>query len=452
MSKFKIMIVDDEAEFRDVFQLILSDQGFEVVSASSGDECLKLFKQDPVDLVVTDLKMQGMNGIELLEHLKTLDPECAVIIMTGYGTIDSAVHAMKIGAFGYIIKGHSPEVLLLEIQKLVKMNRLEKSNRRMLDCLNTLPWLLESKSEKFNQVLQLANKAAVSNANILITGESGSGKEVIANYIHHLSEHRQGPFVEVNCQVFSENTIESELFGHEKGAFTGALDKRIGRFEEANGGTLFLDEVGELSPAVQTKLLRVLDKKSFERMGSNKKMTVDFRLICATNRELRIEVEKSNFREDLFYRLNTIMIHVPPLRERREDLPELIQFFLERFKLETKKRNLEIDQSMYDTLVQYSYPGNIRELKNIIERLVVLSEDGTISAGMNNMIGISNDSARESIPMEYQPKPLRVFRKETERRHIASTIDFCQGDLKKTADTLGITRRQLFNLMRELSL
>ncbi|ABW18301.1 sigma-54-dependent transcriptional regulator [Alkaliphilus oremlandii] len=453
MQGFRILIVDDESEFRDFYELILGDKGYEVYTAFSGEDCLQMVEKNPVDLVITDLKMTGIDGIQLLEKLKDTVPECAVIIITGYGTVETAVEAIRKGAFGYFIKGHNPEELIIEIEKLVKMRSLEASNKRMSEKLTKEQWHLDTKSDKFRNVLTLAEKASESMANVLIYGESGTGKEVLANYIHQLSEEKNNPFIDVNCQVYSKNTIESELFGHEKGAFTGAIERRIGRFEEAAGGTLFLDEIGELTPYVQTKLLRVLDTKSFERMGSNRKISVDFRLICATHRNLEEEVINNNFREDLLYRINTLVIEITPLRERKEDLPDLIRYFFIKYQNEMKKKEIEVSNKTMDFLLNYDYPGNIRELKNIIERIVVLNDEDLIHRHILSCMGQGvgkQDKLSESSCRSYTPMSLRDFRKEKEREHIISTIHYCNEDLDQVAEILQITRRQLYNLLKEI--
>lgn len=453
MQRFRIMIVDDEKEFRDFYEIILNDKGYKVDSAISGEDCLLKISENPVDLVITDLKMTGMTGIQLLKSIKDMMPECEVIIITGYGTVETAVDAMRKGAFGYFIKGHNPEELIIEIEKLFKIRNLEISNKRMEIKLNKNQWHLDTKSREFQNVLNLAEKASESMADVLIYGESGTGKEVLANYIHQLSEQRNGPIVDVNCQVYSLNTIESELFGHEKGAFTGAIDRRIGRFEEASGGTLFLDEIGELSPDVQTKILRVLDTKSFERMGSNKKISADFRLICATHRNLQEEVINGRFREDLLYRINTIVITATPLRERREDLPELINYFLTRYQYEMKRKDIKISHKTMDFLLNYNYPGNIRELKNIIERIVVLNDEDMINRYIIIPMGAEANKSDRVVGIndyEFTLMSLKEFRKQKEREHIKLTIEHCNGDLNKVSEILQITRRQLYNLIKEI--
>lgn len=443
MIDFKILVVDDEEEFRDVYRIIFEEKNYETQVASSGEDCLKILKGQEFDLVITDLKMGGMDGIELLNSIKKEKYPCEVIIVTGFGTIESAVNAMKIGAFSYFIKGSDPEVLLKEIEKLVKIKNLENDNKTIRHQLINFNYLLDSNCNKFKSMLKIAEKAANSNSNILILGESGTGKEVIAKYIHQLSERKDENFIAVNCQVFSEGVLESELFGHEKGAFTGAIEKRIGRFEEANYGTLFLDEIGELSLNTQVKLLRVLDSRILERIGSNKSISVDIRLISATNRTLSEEIKNGKFREDLFYRINTITIEVPPLRERKEDIPILFDFFLKNAQKDMKKTITKIEDGLLDLLVIYDYPGNIRELKNIIERLVVLSDNGTIKKEDLPDLKLLNNENNEEI------KSLKDVRQVAELKYIKYVMEKCNGNVSESARMMDISRRQLFNKLVE---
>lgn len=443
MIDFKILVVDDEEEFRDVYRIIFEEKNYETQVASSGEDCLKILKGQEFDLVITDLKMGGMDGIELLNAIKKEKYPCEVIIVTGFGTIESAVNAMKIGAFSYFIKGSDPEVLLKEIEKLVKIKNLENDNKSIRHQLINFNYLLDSNCNKFKNMLKIAEKAAISNSNILILGESGTGKEVIAKYIHQLSERKDENFIAVNCQVFSEGVLESELFGHEKGAFTGAIEKRIGRFEEANYGTLFLDEIGELSLNTQVKLLRVLDSRILERIGSNKSISVDIRLISATNRTLSEEIKNGKFREDLFYRINTITIEVPPLRERKEDIPILFDFFLNNAQKDIKKTITKIEDGLLDLLVIYDYPGNIRELKNIIERLVVLSDNGTIKKEDLPDLKLLNNENNEEI------KSLKDVRQVAELKYIKYVMEKCNGNVSESARMMDISRRQLFNKLVE---
>lgn len=446
MIDFKILVVDDEKEFQDVYKIIFEDVGYETHVTSSGEECLTILKEQVFDLVLTDLKMGGMDGLELLRVIKERQYSCNIIIVTGFGTIDSAVNAMKHGAFSYFIKGSDPAVLLKEIEKLVKIKKLE-NNKTICGKLDHLDYYTDSNSDKFKNILKVAEKAAASNSNILILGESGTGKEVLSKFIHQKSNRKNENFVAVNCQVFSEGVLESELFGHEKGAFTGAIEKRIGRFEEASNGTLFLDEIGELSLETQVKLLRVLESRTFERIGSNKTITTDIRLVSATNRKLTDEIKSGRFREDLFYRINTITIEIPPLRERKEDIPMLIEFFLEQAQKDMKKKISKVEDGLIDVLTAYDYPGNIRELKNIIERLVVLSDNGIIKKEDLPDLKIlpENEASIEVIS-------LKEARQAAEIKYIKHILNKCNGNITEAAKLMDISRRQLFNKLVEYGL
>jgi len=446
MVEFKILVVDDEVEFRDVYRIIFEDQGYETHVASSGEECLNLLKEESYDLVLTDLKMGEVSGIDLIKAIKEKQYSCEVILVTGYGTIESAVDAMKLGAFGYFIKGSDPELLLKEIEKLVKIKTLEYNNKNIKKNLAHFDYFLQSNNDKFNYILKIAKKAARSKSNILILGESGTGKEVLAKYIHFLSDRSDESFVAVNCQVFSEGVLESELFGHEKGAYTGAIEKRIGRFEEADKGTLFLDEICELSLNTQIKLLRVLENKSFERLGSNKNIATDIQLISATNKNPSEEIKNGKFREDLYYRINTITIKTPPLRERREDIPILFNFLLKQMQMETKKKIDKIEDGLLDILMIYDFPGNIRELKNIIERLVVLSDDGIIKKEDLPDIKILCTENNSEI------KSLKQVRQVAEEKYIKYILEKTNGNITLAAKTMNISRRQLFNKLVEYNI
>ncbi len=329
-QSFKILIVDDEQEYRETLTLILQSNGYKTEAVSSGREALEKLKNENFHLVLSDFIMSGMNGVELLEAIKRDYSETEVIIFTGYGSVKNAVEAMKKGAFSYFIKSHDPEELLMDIKKLIKLMDLEHRNSALLTDQINPKFMLHTLSEKFQKALDIARKASASNANILILGESGVGKEVFSRYIHQHSDRSEEPFVAVNCHAFSQTLLESELFGHEKGAFTGALERRIGRFEAAHDGTLFLDEIGDTSFDTQVKLLRTIENRKIERIGSNQSIDVNFRLICATNRDVYQMVKENIFREDLFYRISTITVEIPPLRERKEDLPELVGFSLKR--------------------------------------------------------------------------------------------------------------------------
>ncbi|SHI95759.1 sigma-54-dependent transcriptional regulator [Lutispora thermophila] len=447
-KQFKILIVDDEAEQREAIKIILESKGFMVGEASSGGEALDLLEGEFYPLVLCDYIMPGINGLEVLKRIKQLYGESIeVIIFTGYGDVESAVEAMKLGAFGYFIKGNNPDELLLEIEKAKKLLSLGKKHS-LIAKKNEKRYLYRTKNQKMKEILSILEDVANTNANVLLLGESGVGKEVIAQKIHDMSDRAKMPFVAINCQYFSSNLLESELFGHEKGAFTGANEKRIGRFEEANGGTVFLDEIGEISNEIQVKFLRVLENRTIERLGSNKQIPVDFRLICATNRDLIKEVKNYNFREDLFYRINTITIEIPPLRKRREDIEDMIYFFMDMYKEELKKDIKEVDNNTLKFLLNYDYPGNIRELKNMIERLVVLSKNGILK--MDNLGAISFP-VKESNRSQ-KVAPYEKAKEEFEKEYFYSALKQHDFNVTKTADAIGISRRQLINKINEYNL
>lgn len=443
MSKiFKVLVVDDEIEHRETMRMILESKGYMVGEASSGGEALDLLDEEFYPLVLCDYIMPGIDGLEVLKRIKKqYGDSIEVIIITGYGDVESAVEAMKLGAFGYFIKGNNLDEMLLEIEKAKKMLSLRKNHSLITKRNDKKRYLYQTKNPKMKEILSILEDVAKTNANVLLLGESGVGKEVIAQKIHEMSDRAKMPFIAINCQYFSSNLLESELFGHEKGAFTGANEKRIGRFEEANGGTIFLDEIGEISNDIQVKFLRVLENRTIERLGSNKQIPVDFRLISATNRDLVKEVKNNNFREDLFYRINTITIEIPPLRERKEDLEDMIYFFIDIFKEELKKDIKEIDSDMLRFLLNYDYPGNIRELKNIVERLVVLSKNGVLK--MDNF-GALNYSIKEN-KVNRPVTPYEVAKEEFEKEYFYNALKQYDFNVTKTADAIGISRRQLIN-------
>lgn len=444
-ESFKILIVDDEKQHRDVLKIILDGKGYITETAVNGMDALEKLKNNNFHLVLSDLIMGGMDGVELLGKIKKQYDDVEVIIITGYGTIENAVEAMKKGAFTYFVKGHDPEELIKEVKKVQKsFNHNEKIGHQE----NNSEFMLSTNSEKFKRVLAIAEKAGKSDVNILILGESGVGKEVFARHIHHCSERKNTSFVPINCQAFSEGLLESELFGHEKGAFTGATEQRKGRFESAHKGTLFLDELGEISLSTQIKLLRILETRSIERMGSNQSIEVDFRLICATNKDLQKEIINKTFREDFFYRISTITIEIPPLRERKEDLPILVDFFLEKSKVKFKKEIIDMEKGIMPFLLSYDYPGNIRELKNIIERLVVLSEDGVI---LERCLPEGRATYFEEMDLG-DLKTLKDMRREIEAEYIEKVLEICEYNMTEAAKKLDISRRQLFNKMKEYGL
>lgn len=437
----KILIVDDEIEYANVMKKIIKKKGYEVNVALSGLEAISIIEKDKsYDLVLSDLIMDKMNGVELLENVKIINKDIEVILVTGYGTIENAVDAMKKGAFSYFIKSNPTKDLLNEIQKVKESIDL-KSPKKTRD-----EFKLTTKSKKFKDIIKIVEKVAISDINILILGESGVGKDVLARYIHNLSNRKDNAFVAVNCCAFSDGLLESELFGHEKGAFTGANERRKGRFELANRGTLFLDEIGDVSLDVQVKLLRTLENGIIERLGSNKQIKSDFRLISATNKNFKEEIEKGSIREDFFYRISTISITIPPLRERKEDLNELIKFFIKKYEYKYNKKINKIDSEIMDFLTTYDYPGNIRELKNIINRMIILSENGKISKEC--LPSINKNESFEKITI----KPLKEIRKEFECEYIEKVLIQCGNNISQASKKLDISRRQLTNKIAEYKL
>ncbi|MFH0787514.1 MAG: sigma-54 dependent transcriptional regulator [Pseudomonadota bacterium] len=376
-----ILVVDDEKNYLLVLKELLGEEGYEVVTAQSVSEALTIFQETELDLVVTDMKMPGMSGMELLSALKEKDLHLPVIMMTAYGTVEKAVEAMKKGAYDYIIKPFDNQALKKTVAKALAMGQVVKQNRLLSQELKEKfgPTDLVGNSYLMRQVRELIAKVAGTKATVLISGESGTGKELVARAIHFNSPRKDKPLISVNCSALTETLLESELFGHEKGSFTGAVAQRKGRFESADGGTLFLDEVGEMSPSVQVTLLRVLQNREFERVGGNKTIKVDVRVLAASNKALIEEITTGHFREDLYYRLNVVHIEVPPLRERKEDIPLLIRYFLERFSREMNKKEVPtLAPEVMAALLAYDWPGNIRELENMLERAIILSAEPII--------------------------------------------------------------------------
>ena len=371
-----ILIVDDEKNYLTILSALLEDEGFEVLTAAGGSEALEIHKSSDLDLILTDMKMPKMDGIELLENIKENDPDLPVIMMTAHGTVDKAVEAMQKGAYTYVLKPFDNERLIIYVKKATSMYQVVKENRRLRDAVESQYRFgnIIGKSKKMRDVFDTIQKVAPSGATVLIEGESGTGKELVARSIHFNSPRREKPFVAVNCSALAENLLESELFGHEKGAFTGAVATKKGRFELADGGTLFLDEIGELSPNLQVKLLRVLQEKVFERVGGVRTISVDIRILAATNKELQQEMQDGRFREDLYYRLNVVHLVLPPLKARQEDIRLLVNHFIKKYASERRSAapvtgvDQEVDRLFYD----YNWPGNIRELENVIERVMIL--------------------------------------------------------------------------------
>ncbi|MBI3804343.1 MAG: sigma-54-dependent Fis family transcriptional regulator [Nitrospirae bacterium] len=381
MSRHQVLIIDDEKVQAAILQEILTSEGIGVTALSDSAKALELVKEVDFDLVVTDLRMPRIGGLELLRSMKTLKPSLTVIVMTAYGTIETAVQAMREGAYDYVTKPFSKDEFVMTVKRAFKSIEMENENRYLKGELGLKYQAgnILGKSQAMQNVLRMVRRVSSDDkATILITGETGTGKSVVARTIHYNSARKEEPFVEVNCAAIPEGLLESEFFGHEKGAFTGATAHRVGRFELADRGTLFLDEVAEMNGQLQGKFLHVVETRAFERVGGTKTVKVDVRIIAATNRDLQEEVRTGRFRGDLFYRLNVIPIHLPPLRERLEDIPILVEHFLEKFRQEGR-RHVQISPEATQKLMEYDYPGNVRELENLLERAVILCDGGIIS-------------------------------------------------------------------------
>jgi DNA-binding NtrC family response regulator len=371
-----VLVVDDEPLQRDILKTILDDEGYETYTASSAQEGLRIVKEFKPDVVLTDLKMEGMDGIEFIESIPKESFEPSMIIMTAYGTISSAVEAIKIGAFDYLTKPLDKDTLLLTVRRAVERSALLRENLQLQKALYDRFRIegIVGSSKKMKNAIEIMKKVSTSSVTVLILGESGTGKELAARAVHYNSPRRTKPFTAVNCAAIPENLIESELFGHEPGAFTGAISRNIGLFEATDGGTILLDEVGDLPLATQSKILRVLQDKEIRRIGGRENIKVDVRIISATNKDIEKELIKKTFREDLYYRLKVITIELPPLRERSEDIPELVNFFIKKYNQELGKRIKGIEEDAMKALIEYHWPGNIRHLESVVERAVLVSD------------------------------------------------------------------------------
>lgn len=439
-KKYGILIVDDEAAYSKGLTKILEIEGYTLETVLSAEAAIDKIKHKKYQMVLTDLMMDGMNGIELLEKIIELDQDIKVILMTAYATISNAVDAMKKGAVSYFVKGNDPVELIKEIEKTYVDYKKSELVSKIYDKKENL--LLESENKDFKKIIDMARKVAKTAVNVILLGESGVGKEVFADFIHTQSQRKNKPFVAVNCHALSESILESELFGHSNGAFTGATEERIGRFESANMGTLFLDEIADMPLSTQVKLLRVIEDRTIEKIGSNISTPIDFRLITATNKSIVKLIDQGSFREDFYYRINTIIIEIPPLREHKEDIYSLATNFIAMASKEMNKEIHTIEPEVWEYLKQYDYPGNVREFKNIIERLVVFSENGIISK--DDLL------IHEAPATDYEgDQTLKAFRSAIEKKYIETVLSKNNFSMTKTAKILGITRRQLQNKVNE---
>ena len=444
-----VLIVDDERNIRSGLSIAFEDEDFDTLEAENGEVAWNIINKKSVDLVITDLRMPVLSGYDLLKRISSTFPTLPVIVLTGHGTIEDAVKAMQDGAIDFFTKPVDLDHIILTARKALQNSKILEQNRRLTEEITTLKQKVQArgtiigKSEKLTKMMSLIEQVAPTRASVLVTGESGVGKELVADALHRLSDRKDGPFIKVHCASLSSNLLESELFGHEKGAFTGAVSQKKGRFELADGGTIFLDEIGEIDSATQVKILRVLQEREFERVGGTETIKVDVRIVAATNRDLLEEVKKGNFREDLFYRLNVVHIEVPPLRERKEDIPLLMSSFLEEFNREDNRAIEGFSPAARKAMYAYSWPGNIRQLRNTIESAVVTCRGKVIDTGdLPEQIVAENRAGEVSIR-------LGVTLSEAERTVIMSTLDFCEGNKTKASEMLGIGRKTLHRKLEE---
>ncbi|MFN3693757.1 MAG: sigma-54-dependent transcriptional regulator [Ignavibacterium sp.] len=457
MSKeYSILIIDDEQSQREVLKGYLEKKNFRVITASSGSEGLDVVNKEQVDIVLSDYKMPDKTGIEVLEEVKRINPEISFVLMTAYGTIENAVKAMRLGAYDYLSKPIDLDELELLLEKIIENKNL-KSEISFLKQQLQEKFKIDSfvsSSPKMQEVLSVAARAAESKATVLITGESGTGKEVLAKSIHYISSRKDKPFVAVNVPALPETLLESELFGHEKGAFTGALQKtKMGKFELASGGTILLDEIAELSPEMQAKLLRVLQEKKYFRLGGEKEIEVDVRVLAATNKKLEDEVKKGNFREDLFYRLNVGQVTVPPLRERKEDIPFLAYSFLQEFAKKFDKQIKGFDAGALEILTEYPWKGNIRELRNVIERVTLLLEEDEVKEKHLHFLksGVAEASlSDDKFVLKIPAKGIAID--VVLKKLIEDTLRITNGNQVRAAKILGLSRSKLRYRMEQLGI
>jgi Nif-specific regulatory protein len=455
MKMARILVIDDDPDILNIIVTILEASGYEVLRASSGEEGIRLLDGRGCDIVLTDLVMPDVDGMQVLDHVVNNHPDTKCIILTGYGTIKSSVEAIKKGAFDYITKPVSASEILVVIEKAIKFSNLERENirlkqelKRQYDFSNII-----GTSQSIRRIFDIISKVADTDGTVLISGESGTGKELIARAIHYNSSRADKPMVVVNCGAIPEELLESELFGHEKGAFTGAYKTRIGRFELANGGTFFLDEISEMSPALQVKLLRVLQEQKFERVGGTRTIHVDVRIIAATNKNLTEAVNKGKFREDLYYRLNVIPIRVPPLRQRKSDIPLLVDHFLKKFQKKRERRIKGFSPEAMDVLMSYSWPGNVRELENVIKRLTILCENEVVQLqDLPEHIYRPEEAPKTQDLIQDRRIDLSEAVKDYEKRLILEALEKSNWVKSKAAKLLNINRTTLVEKMKRQNL
>ena len=449
-----VLVVDDEKNYLIVLEALLAPEGYEIITADNPEAALRYIRESDLDLVITDMKMPGISGMTILEETRKINPDLPIIIMTAFGSIEMAVEAMKKHAYDYIEKPFKNEALKLTVKKALQNYQLVKENRLLSEALSDRYRFgnIIGKSRPMQEIYGLISKVARSKTSVLITGDSGTGKELIANAIHYNSPRKDRPFVSINCGALTETLLESELFGHEKGAFTGAVAMKKGRFEMADGGTLFLDEVTEMSPALQVKLLRVLQEMEFERVGGTRTIDVDVRILSASNRDIKADISDGRFREDLFYRLNVIHIEVPSLRERGEDIRLLVEHFINKYRRVDNDEKPELSPEAWKILFNHNWPGNIRELENVIERAVVLNSGGLITP--DDMPAYLLEGEDEINVEKFIPAgaPLQKTLENIEEQLIRRALKSCNNVQSHAADMIGITKSLFQHKMKKYNI
>jgi DNA-binding NtrC family response regulator len=453
--KEKILIVDDQVSFCNHIQAALEMEGYSAVVAHNAEQAVAQLSSQPYDILLTDMKMPGIEGLELFKMARKIDPEISGIIMTAYGSISSAVAAIKHGASNYLQKPFEPESLLMAIEKTVRERQMLQEIRDLRREVNKKYAFgnIIGKNYKMQAIYALIKKVSDTDARVFITGETGVGKELVAKAIHFNSLRKNRPFVSINCGALAETLLESELFGHEKGAFTGAIRRKEGKFEYACGGTVFLDEVGDISPAMQVKLLRVLQEKQLERVGGNQPIEVDVRIISATNQDIQDKIKRGDFRIELFYRLNVVPIHIPPLRERIEDIPLLANHFIREFNKNFNKRILKITTQALSQLMQHTWPGNVRELENVLERAFVTTDGETIDTFILLSHDMQQSETLNALPGADIDIPFKVARamveKQFEKTYLMEALKRNEGNVSQTAQKTGINPRTLWRKIKQ---
>ncbi len=445
-----ILIVDDEASICQSLSAILMDEGFSVLTAGTGEEALKVIAEEMPQLVLIDIWLPGIDGLETLQEIKASHPNVMVIMMSGHGTIETAVKATKLGAFDFIEKPLSLDKVIILVNNALNLVRLEEENVLLKQKVSH-QYELTGHSQQISELKEMITLVAPTNAWILIMGENGTGKELVARSIHHLSRRSHKPIVEVNCAAIPEELIESELFGHEKGAFTGATEKKRGKFDLAHEGTIFLDEVADMSLKAQAKILRILQEKKFERVGGNKVIDMDVRVLAATNKDLEKEMETGRYRQDLYYRLHVIPLRVPPLRDRKEDIRPLTERFLADFAAKEGQPVKTLSEDALNVLMAHDWPGNVRELKNIIERLIILTPNNVIEASDIPPLGLKQETTDAAPPPPVvSADSLKDARMDFERQFILKKLEEFDGNISKTAEAIGMERSHLHKKLKNL--